>query len=311
MKRVVWGIASAVVTVLLCATTAFAGTSYSDWKYLGYRTSPEYAEFWGRTFIYTSSSSVYAAAVVYSGHYDSVENWVSVGQVAGMMRAQAALYKNGTMKGRSAWSFSQPDGNDHASAWVNDHGDTGDYYWAEGWGQYYYLGDYVPVPCDLYGSPIRPYSTRSLYSLDGTKYKETVAYLHSCGITELKYGVTSNGETYGSALLEDVLGEAPDWISAIATNGAEGYIDADDNWVPVPMSPADAIANFLEQRTRRIPVYAEPGGGEVVGYFEIRYGGSGDTVEVPTEDGYQTMKFDSPDEVIAYLDEWDATHKAD
>ena len=106
-----------------------------------------------------------------------------------------------------------------------------------------------------------------------------------------------------------MLGEAPDWISAIASNGEEGFIDADDNWAPEATSPADAIANFSEQRTRKIPVYAEPGGDEIVGYFDIRYGGFGNEVEVPTDDGYQMMKFDSPDEVITYLEEWDATHK--
>ena len=87
------------------------------------------------------------------------------------------------------------------------------------------------------------------------------------------YNRTDTGETYGSILYERQLG-LPDWISACATNGEHGYIDADDYWVPTPQNPADAVANFSGSHVRTIPVYDEPGGSKVVGWFDMRYGGS-------------------------------------
>ena len=90
-----------------------------------------------------------------------------------------------------------------------------------------------------------------------------------------RYPQTADGETYGSILYERQLGR-PDWISACATNGEHGYIDADDYWVPTALNPADAVANFSVQRVRTIPVYDEPGGTTVVGYFDMYYGGGSD-----------------------------------
>lgn len=94
-------------------------------------------------------------------------------------------------------------------------------------------------------------------------------------LTSSAYQVTGDGETYGTALLEETVGEMPDWICVKATNGCSGYIDADDFWTPMPVNPADAVANFSVQRVRSIPVYAEPGGGEVIGQFDMYYGGVG------------------------------------
>ena len=87
------------------------------------------------------------------------------------------------------------------------------------------------------------------------------------------YSITKSGETYGSILYERELGK-PDWIIARATNGECGYIDVDDYWVPMPLRPADTSADYSVERVRTIPVYDEPGGTTVVGYFDMHYGGS-------------------------------------
>lgn len=87
------------------------------------------------------------------------------------------------------------------------------------------------------------------------------------------YPQTASGETYGSLLYERQLGR-PDWISARAANGERGYINANDYWVPTALNPADAVANFSGSHVRTIPVYDEPGGTTVVGYFDMHYGGS-------------------------------------
>lgn len=90
---------------------------------------------------------------------------------------------------------------------------------------------------------------------------------------ELVYQKTESGETFGTALGEEVFGRLPDWISAVAANGAEGYVKAEDYWMPTAENPADAVENFSTQQVRLIPVYAEPDSAEVVGQYEMYYGG--------------------------------------
>lgn len=87
------------------------------------------------------------------------------------------------------------------------------------------------------------------------------------------YSLTEEGDTYGSALGECSWGILPDWIEATATNGVSGYIKAEDFSVPVPRNPEDAINNFSVTRVKSIPVYLGPGSDEVVGKFDIYYGG--------------------------------------
>ncbi len=43
-----------------------------------------------------------------------------------------------------------------------------------------------------------------------------------------QYPVNKNGETYGSALLSDVVGEEPDLIASIGVDGVKGYVRQDE-----------------------------------------------------------------------------------
>lgn len=43
-----------------------------------------------------------------------------------------------------------------------------------------------------------------------------------------QYPVNKNGESYGSALLSDVVGKEPDLIASIGVDGVEGYVRADE-----------------------------------------------------------------------------------
>lgn len=275
-----------VVLTAICAAFPFfscpasASTySFSNWKYLGHITYSANADIYGRTCIlFDDNNLVHAYANVHSTLYDSgMGSWVGVVQIPGIIRAWSCLYDGidavtdvGWIPNSANASFVSAD-----SATV---GQPGHYYLAEGWGQYYYLGDYYPntyAGCQLITSPQLLYPIRSLGAMDAENYRSTADYLRACGVTEFKYGVTSSGETYGSDLLKYILGVRPDWISAVATNGETGYIDADDYWVPEATCPADFMTYFAEERTKSIPVYAEPDGGEIVGYYEMHYGGFG------------------------------------
>ena len=43
-----------------------------------------------------------------------------------------------------------------------------------------------------------------------------------------KYPVNSRGETYGSIMLAHQVGQGPDLISAVSSDGVRGYVRADD-----------------------------------------------------------------------------------
>ena len=83
--------------------------------------------------------------------------------------------------------------------------------------------------------------------------------------------VNARGETYGS----EAYGANPDLISAVATNGREGYIrrtDLDAATGPEPSSPPEAIArqDSREPGSTYIPVF-ESDGVTVIGQFEISH----------------------------------------
>jgi len=82
--------------------------------------------------------------------------------------------------------------------------------------------------------------------------------------------INANGETYGS----DAFGAQPDLISAMATNGVEGYVrqsDLDVAMGPMPTSPTQAIEmqNARQHGPAFSPVYKSYGV-TVVGEFETQ-----------------------------------------
>jgi hypothetical protein len=85
---------------------------------------------------------------------------------------------------------------------------------------------------------------------------------------QIKYAVNSKGETYGSALSEHTIGVEPDLISAVGTNGVEGYVRADD------LTPkVSSIEEAIEQNGKNgdiltIPLY-DVDGTTVLGEFEL------------------------------------------
>ena len=98
----------------------------------------------------------------------------------------------------------------------------------------------------------------------GARWTATLQYVSR---ERTAYGVNAKGDTYG------VMGSdftEPDLVSAIATNGREGYVYAKELEGPTPSSPAEAL-RWQEEHTgevTRIPVYLSDGE-TVIGEFQI------------------------------------------
>ncbi|WP_201264875.1 peptidase [Brevibacillus reuszeri] len=87
-------------------------------------------------------------------------------------------------------------------------------------------------------------------------------------LSKTEYDVNDNGETYGSGLSILSIGEEPDLISAIGTNGVKGYVRAID-LTPEVSSIEEAIeANKDNGDISTIPLY-DVDGTTVLGEFEL------------------------------------------
>ncbi|TSB47289.1 peptidase M56 BlaR1 [Alkalicoccobacillus porphyridii] len=99
------------------------------------------------------------------------------------------------------------------------------------------------------------------------------------GLEENDYPKNGAGETYGSALFVESSEEEPDLISAIGTNGTNGYvkkIDLDEvtGEADKPKSPVEALKKQEERERNQdieIPLYKEDGK-TIIGKFEIYIG---------------------------------------
>ena len=85
------------------------------------------------------------------------------------------------------------------------------------------------------------------------------------------YDSTSELETYGSLDVADTTGVIPDWIIAQTSNGEVGYIKSDSLNDCMPKNPSEALLMTSTKTIWSIPVYAEPGGGEVIGQFNVHF----------------------------------------
>ncbi len=82
-----------------------------------------------------------------------------------------------------------------------------------------------------------------------------------------EWGVNAKGETFGVQRH----GKSPDLLAIVTADGRQGYAyvkDLDGRWLPLPTSPADALAQQEadEGRTRSVPVY-ESDGETIIGEY--------------------------------------------
>ncbi|MEK4297385.1 peptidase [Paenibacillus sp. FSL R5-0914] len=182
---------------------------------------------------------------------------------AGYMGGQARLYNsnNGALVHSSTWKYNDSDA---WNMWVySPRTTTNGYYYAQNKGQFYNIDGYVEYTGNK--SPILQLSgNQSLNSKNLTEASEIMEKLS----LKKEYDVNNNGETYGSALSEKTIGMEPDLISAIGTNGVNGYIKSED------LSPkVSSIEEALELsggngEVKIIPLYAVDGT-NVIGEFKL------------------------------------------
>lgn len=95
-------------------------------------------------------------------------------------------------------------------------------------------------------------------------YSEEIVEL----MLEDEYEENESGQTFGSALSEYTIGEEPDLISAIGTNGVEGFIKSSD-LSPEYSTPEEAINEMNDNGGKStIPLY-DFDGSTIKGVFEL------------------------------------------
>lgn len=83
-----------------------------------------------------------------------------------------------------------------------------------------------------------------------------------------EYPVNEQGKTYGSAVLANIVGNEPDLISAVGTQGQAGYVKREELRGPDIRTPEEAAAYMQTlPETCMIPLYDCQG--EVIGKFEV------------------------------------------
>ena len=110
-------------------------------------------------------------------------------------------------------------------------------------------------------------NSTEITSFDSTLSTLAVTTLESDG----SYPTTASGETYGSELLANQVGEIPDLISAIGVNGIEGYVRANELYPEInTREEAREHMEWMLQNTagyREIPVYDL--NGSIVDQFHV------------------------------------------
>ncbi|WP_223822122.1 peptidase [Paenibacillus peoriae] len=182
------------------------------------------------------------------------------GVPAGYMGVQARLFdESGTMKTSSSMAYNDNDGNLTNYAYSPRLTSKGVYY-AQSKAAFYYGSGYTSFVG--YRSPNQTFSsTNSQISDKNSKEVEDL-------LSKTQYAVNSNGETYGSALSANTIGDEPKLISAEGTNGVKGYIRSED-LTPNVSSIEEAIKQTGKNGdSRTIPLY-DVEGKKAIGEFEI------------------------------------------
>ncbi|WMM26058.1 hypothetical protein RBU61_05115 [Tissierella sp. MB52-C2] len=238
MKKIYKNILSILLVCILVSVsslTAFAGIA-SDWKessVKGYNYKYR-SDIW--TIYYVSGNTIEGVGIVKS----------TAGNVpAGYMGVQARLYtSNDTLKYSSAYVYNE-------IAVINEYAYTS----ATSSSGYFYSQSQVK----LYNGD--GYNTYNAYQ------SPNAAVPTSLDISMDSYGVTRNNETYGSALLAEKIGQEPDLILAVGTDGTEGYVRALD-LARTPKTTKDAInIGLMSSQDRDIPLYDLEG--NVIGQFML------------------------------------------
>lgn len=193
--------------------------------------------------VYISGKSAFASVwLETAGH-------VTVPQ--GNMGSQPTLYEEG---GKSLATTSMQY-SDTATYYYFRNTDTArftDYVYAGGLARIYNGGGYDTV--------IAPDTAHVLNSALMTQLADT---LDSNG----QYPVNAQGQSYGSGLLANTVGHAPDLISAVGVDGVEGYILRTDTDPEITTREGALLHTAIANQNLTIPLYDEEC--NVIGTFEL------------------------------------------
>ncbi|MFD0716969.1 peptidase [Paenibacillus sp. GCM10027626] len=245
-----------ILATVLITSTVFANTQSDPYKtshiYDGY--SYEFISQVRVGWAGTSKATVEATARV-----SCQEGNTKVGYMGG----QARLFnESGNLAAASTFEYNT---SAVATFFVNSPTiKTAGKYYSQSKGRFYNGDGYTEFTG--YKSPIQQFDVPTLTSTINKSVDITADITPIMLLSE--YGVNDNGETYGSALSEYSIGVEPDLVSAIGTNGVEGYVRATD-LAPNVLSPDEVIEYMNEKgNSQTIPLYAD-NGTTVLGEFVL------------------------------------------
>ena len=228
-----------LAAALLCTAAAFAADSYESGKES-----------------HTVNGITYQTySIVYPGAESRASTWVHTTNYAkvpvGYMGLSAQLCDDsGQVLANADRTYNTTSENFHyrVSPWVNTSSSVVMY----GTGTVYL---YTGSGYESYPVPQTARVSRTAASLTGT-------------LEDGQYPTNDSGKTYGSVLLAEAVGEQPDLIAAVGTEGQSGYVLAEDLNGPAVNTPAEAAA-YMEAlpAERMIPLYDVDE--NVIGSFRI------------------------------------------
>ena len=237
-----------LVIVMICVTTAFATVSY-DSNEQDYSAGTNDFVGWSTLYI-DSGSECRASAWIRTDDYKNVPAYT--------MGAYARVYSQatGNVIKDSQWRFNT----------------TSDYFTFAGTDAVNHTGLvfsrgrielYTGISHVQYDLPDTPYA---MSGGSRAAFETLLENLQTTLDENGNYPTNALGQTYGSALLAEIVGVEPDLISAEGVGGAVGYVKADE-LNPKINSPAEAAAYMAALDSNRIiPLY--DANGTVIGTFE-------------------------------------------
>lgn len=232
--------AMALVVVMVCCVGASAYGATSQTKTIQGRDGKTYI---GYTKLYDDSSTNFRGSAWVGTSDQSTVPCTSLGCRAGL-----AYGDSGEIFYQGEWSFKNSDGNSHQVVTPQQYSRY--CVFSVGWA--------IVGASDIERLPDSPMRGNSIYrSADA---EVVLAALAENTLTEDDaYPVNAAGETYGSILLADMVGEDPDLLAAVNQDGVSGYIRNDDILRTDRIVPEGAVDS--------IPLYDMDG--NVIGSFEI------------------------------------------
>lgn len=237
--RLCFSIIAVMSLILVNVSAAQAGEAFGNYT----KRSVYMYSYYDRAAVNTDSSAGWAYTDIYTSGYVKVPS--------GYMGAAAQLFAaNGSLCGASSMLYNSSSDSTLSVGTSRYSGPSG--FFSMGLATYYN------------GSGYTNYTTASTQTM----------YLTSFAATTLKAPVpqlqeNENNQTFGSAYMAEATGNMPELVSALTTDGVQGYVYSEDLLFNTPSNPQEALAmNAQAASNPTIPVYAVDGT-TIIGTFQF------------------------------------------